>query len=116
MIGILNNLNCNSLIINGVADHVHILCQLSRTIAVANLLKELKASSSSWIKTKSNELQFFQWQAGYGAFSVSQSNVEAVTTYIEQQETHHSTMSYQEEYRELCRRHSVEIDERYVWD
>lgn len=114
--GILKNLKCPSLIINGVADHVHILCQLARTIAVADLLKELKTSTSVWIKTQSKDLEFFQWQAGYGVFSVSQSNVEAVKNYIEHQEEHHRTMSYQDEYRELGRRHGVEIDERYVWD
>lgn len=72
--GILRNLECPPLIVNSVEDHVHILCNLSRKIAIAKLLEELKKSSSTWLKTQNANLRDFHWQAGYGAFSVSQSN------------------------------------------
>jgi len=115
-VGVLQNLKCPSLEINGVDDHVHILCQLGRTITIAELVGELKTATSKWLKLQHESLQVFEWQAGYGVFSVSQSNVPEVRHYIRQQEEHHRRMSYQEEYRLLCQRHGIEIDERYVWD
>jgi putative transposase len=115
-VGVLQNLNCPSLEINGVEDHIHILCQLGRTITIAELVRELKTATSKWLKQQHESVRLFEWQAGYGVFSVSQSNVPEVRHYIQQQEAHHHRMSYQEEYRLLCQRHGIEIDERYVWD
>ena len=113
---VLITLDCPAIIVNGVAEHMHILCNLSRRIAIMDLIEELKKSTSKWIKAKSNDLAKFYWQGGYGIFSVSESNVPEVRKYIEKQEEHHRVMTYQDEYRILCKKHGVEIDERYVWD
>ncbi|HMF17765.1 MAG TPA: IS200/IS605 family transposase [Gemmataceae bacterium] len=84
--GTCKNLNCPVLCVGGVADHVHILCRLGRTISVADLVKELKRESSKWLKTKAPDLIDFYWQNGYGAFSVSPAHVEALRKYIANQE------------------------------
>ena len=116
MTGILDNLESPSLAIDGVADHVHVLCQLSRKISIADLMEELKGGSSKWIKTCERPILSFHWQSGYAAFSVSQSNVDQVRQYIENQEEHHRRRSFQDELREFLKRHEIEFDERYVWD
>lgn len=105
-----------ALLIGGADDHVHILCNMSRTKALANVIKEAKRASSLWIKTKGSALTSFRWQGGYGAFSVSHSNVSRVRRYIAGQEEHHRKWSFQDEFRRLLQRHGVEYDERYVWD
>jgi putative transposase len=115
MAGILQNIGCEPILINGVEDHVHVLCNLSRTVTIAGLVEEVKKSSSKWMKQQGAEQTDFFWQGGYGAFSVSQSNVERVRAYIASQEQHHATVGFQDEFRALCRKHGVEIDERYVW-
>jgi putative transposase len=114
--GTCNNLDCPVLRVGGVADHVHILCRLGRTISIAQLVKELKRESSQWVKEKFPALADFYWQAGYGAFSVSESNVDVVREYVANQERHHVTMSFQEEFRWLLKKHGLTWDERYVWD
>ena len=116
LIGTLTNIDCPSLIVGVVEDHVHILCNLGRTISIAKLVEELKTSSSSRIKEEGAGVKDFYWQSGYGAFSVSQSNVEAVKTYITNQEEHHCKVTFQEEYRRFLERHGLAWDERYVWD
>ena len=103
-------------IVGGTADHVHILCALSRTTAVAKVIGEAKRGSSKWIKTKGAVLELFEWQNGYGAFSVSFSKLTEVRQYISNQMDHHKTMSFQEEYRLFLLKHSVDFDEAYVWD
>lgn len=114
--GTCNNLKCPAIIVGGIEDHVHILCRLGKTVDVADLLRELKRESSKWIKEQDRDLSQFQWQAGYGAFSVSPSHVPPLTTYIAEQERHHQRESFQDEFRRLCRKYGVAIDERYVWD
>ena len=116
LIGTLKNLDSPSIETNCVEDHVHILCWVSKNHALKKILEEVKKSSSKWIKTKGRGLNDFYWQAGYGAFSVSQSNVEAVREYISRQEEHHKKMTFQEELRQFLKRHHVEYDDRYVWD
>ena len=116
LVGTLRNLQCPSLIVGVVEDHVHVLCNLHRTISIAKLVEELKKSSSARIKEQGPQLREFHWQNGYGVFSVSQSNVPQVKTYIANQEEHHRTRTFQEEFRLLLTRHGVEFDERYVWD
>jgi len=116
LIGTLRNLDCPSLEVGVVEDHVHILCNLHRTVAVAKLVEELKTSSSSRIKEEGIDLRNFHWQNGYGVFSVSQSNAPHVRHYVANQEQHHRKMSFQDEYRILLQRHEIEFDERYVWD
>jgi REP element-mobilizing transposase RayT len=110
------NLDCPSLGTGGVSDHVHILCRLSRTLSIAELIRELKRESSKWLKTKSPDLILFHWQEGYGAFSIGASQVDALQRYIAMQESHHAKRSFQEEFRELLHNYGVEYDERYVWD
>lgn len=114
--GILTNLGCEPIIINSVEDHIHALFELSRTVTLASVVEELKKSSSRWIKSQDPELAQFAWQAGYGAFAVSVSNTERVRRYIENQREHHRELPFQDEFRELLRRHDIPFDERYVWD
>jgi REP element-mobilizing transposase RayT len=112
--GILNNLHCPSLQTGGTADHVHSLVSLARTRTVADILEEVKKSSSKWMKEQG--VASFFWQAGYGAFSIGESQVSAVVRYIAQQEDHHQGVSFQDEFRRFLTRYGVAYDERYVWD
>jgi REP element-mobilizing transposase RayT len=105
-----------ALIINGAEDHVHILCRLSRTIAICDLLEEVKKRSSKWIKYKGKEYKDFAWQNGYWAASVGERGIERVRRYIANQKEHHRKKSFKQEHRETLGRHGVEFDERYVWD
>jgi len=114
--GILANLDCQPIVVGGTADHVHLLCVLSRANSVAEIVKEVKRGSSLWVKTKNADLQDFAWQSGYGIFSVGFSQIDSVRTYIVGQEEHHRKISFQDEFRTLLRRYEVEFDERYVWD
>lgn len=116
LVGILNHLDCPSLQVGGVADHVHLFFRLSRTATVARVVEVLKTSSSKWIKTKGSEFSNFHWQSGYGAFSVSQSDSDAVIIYIRNQPEHHRKISFQDEYRRFLTRYEIPYDERYVWD
>jgi REP element-mobilizing transposase RayT len=100
--------------VGGVSDHVHLLFGMSRTLSISKVVEEVKKESSKWAKQHVDPN--FYWQGGYGAFSVSPSNLEAVRTYILNQEKHHESQSFQDEFRELLRRHEIEWDERYVWD
>jgi putative transposase len=102
--------------IGGTEDHIHILCLLSRKFAMKDLVEEVKTETSKWLKKQTPSLADFHWQSGYGIFSVSESNIEQVKFYISNQEEHHRRMSFQDEFRLLCERHGIQIDERYVWD
>jgi REP element-mobilizing transposase RayT len=112
----LDHIDCPSLQVGGVEDHVHLFFGLSRTRTIADIVETVKTSSSKWIKTKGAEFTDFHWQSGYGAFSVSQSDAETVITYIRNQAQHHQKMTFQQEYRRLLERYQVAFDERYVWD
>lgn len=116
LVGILNNIDCPSLQVGGVEDHVHLFFGLSRTRTISEVVEAVKTASSKWIKTKGLAFAGFHWQAGYGAFSVSQSDAEAVIQYVRDQARHHQKMTFQEEYRRLLERYQVAFDERYVWD
>ena len=87
---------------------------LARTVTVSDLVKEIKNSSSKWMKTKGAPA--FAWQNGYGAFSVGQSQLDDVISYVGRQEEHHRRRSFQDEFREILKRYMVPFDERYVWD
>ena len=93
---------------------MHLLARFGRTITQAEWVKELKRVSNEWIQKEG--ISDFQWQAGYAAFSVSQSNLDQVLKYIANQEEHHRKVSFQDEFRQLLRRYEIEFDERYVWD
>jgi REP-associated tyrosine transposase len=113
---VLRGHGCETLIVGGVADHVHSLFALSRSYSIAEIVKEIKRTSSSSIKRRFPMLRRFHWQNGYGAFSVSHSNLESVIRYIEKQEQHHRRRTFQDEYRAFLKKYEIEYDERYVWD
>ena len=108
--------HCETIIVGGVEDHTHALFALPRTLPVATIVKEVKRTSSGWVKETSLKLTKFHWQGGYAAFSVSQSNLLDVRRYIENQEEHHKRVTFQDEYRVFLNAHGVDYDERYVWD
>lgn len=114
--GILANLDCQPIIVGGVADHIHLLYTLSRTHSVSEVVKEVKRGSSLWIKTTHADVRDFAWQDGYGIFSVGFSQIESVRGYITSQEEHHKKISFQNEFRTLLKRYQIEFDERFVWD
>jgi REP element-mobilizing transposase RayT len=103
-----------ALIVNGTADHVHILAKLRQDEAVSKLVGQLKANSSGWISRTFPEAAEFAWQEGYGAFTVSESQVSKVRNYIEKQEEHHRTVSFLEEFKVILRAHRLPFDERYL--
>ena len=112
--GTSKNLQCEPLQVGGTEDHIHILSGLSRIISIAELVKNLKTSSSRNFRNKGQST--FAWQTGYGAFSVSQSSKANVIAYIANQETHHRKVTFQEEFRSFRTKHGVRFDERYVWN
>ena len=117
--GISARLDCPTLIVGGVADHVHVLMRLARTITLADWIKEMKRASTVWLIDQAPRdpmLAKFHWQAGYGAFSVSESKTDHVRSYIANQAAHHAKHTFQNEYRRLLKAHGIEADERYVWD
>jgi putative transposase len=114
--GAVNNLGCQILIVGGVADHVHLLFQLSRTISIADAVGKIKSTSSAWINQTRGLLEEFHWQAGYAAFSVSQTKLEVVREYIRGQAEHHRKVSFQDELRDWLRRYEIAWDERYLWE
>ena len=111
-----DNVDSPAIIINGVEEHIHALVILSRKYAIMDVIKEAKTETNKWIKRQPTGKPDFAWQAGYGVFSVSESNVATVKQYIRNQEQHHRRMTFKDEFRELCRRHGIELDERYAWD
>ncbi|MCK6554650.1 transposase [Candidatus Binatia bacterium] len=114
LVGILVNLGCPALQVGGTADHVHALFSLGRTTTVADVVEEARKSSSKWMKRQG--VQAFAWQAGYGAFSIGQSQAPALVRYIQQQEQHHRRLTFQDELRRFLDRYGASYDERYVWD
>ena len=114
--GICNNLECYSIKIGGYDDHVHVVCSLSKKIALMSLLEHLKSSSSKWIKTKDFRLKDFYWQGGYSAVSVDPKNLDNLIEYIERQREHHKKVSFKEELISLLKQNNLPYDERYIWE
>ena len=110
--GIITNNGGRMIIAGGDTDHMHLLASIGR-IAISELIGDIKRDSSSWIKEQDPRFAQFYWQRGYGAFSIGQSQVPAVSKYIRDQKEHHRTQSYQDEFRSLCAKYEVEIDERF---
>jgi REP element-mobilizing transposase RayT len=110
------NAGCECYRVGGVADHVHLALRLSRTLAIAGLIENLKTSSSKWLKTQSAGLASFSWQRGYGCFSVGPMDLDTLCVYIDKQEEHHRTRTFQDELRMFLKKYGVEYDEEYVWD
>jgi len=114
--GVCKNLECNPIIVGGHRDHIHILCMLSRKIALMKLLEEVKSHSSRWMKTKGVKYYDFYWQRGYGGFSVNPAEIDIVKRYILNQEKHHQKKTFKDEYRAFLNKYQIEYDEKYVWD
>jgi putative transposase len=112
--GILRNLKSMPLQIGGTSDHIHILCTLPKTIAPADLVEEIKKSSSKWIKTKGAHYSNFYWQDGYGGFSVSNSGVDTVKSYILNQKKHHEKVLFMDEYKNLLEAYGIPFEDRYL--
>ncbi len=112
--GIVRELRETAIIVNGTADHVHMLVKMRPSQSVADLARLVKTNSSRWARAKENS--DFAWQTGYGAFSVSESKVADVTRYIAKQEEHHKRHSFQAEFLLFLKRNHVVFDEKYLWD
>ncbi|MGD9929640.1 MAG: IS200/IS605 family transposase [Mangrovibacterium sp.] len=111
---ILKNKNCKLYRINGVEDHVHLVCDLHPSIALANLIKDIKVSSHGWIKEQGNYPKFRRWAEGYGAFTLSLKEKDAVIRYVIQQQEHHQKESFREEYIRLLKENGIDFDEKYL--
>ncbi len=111
--GLTKELKGKPLAINGMPDHVHLLVSLPPTISTSDAMQFIKANSSKWVSEKFGKP--FAWQIGYGAFSVSRSNVDAVVKYIQNQEEHHQKYDFREEFLKLLKSHEVDFDEKYLW-
>lgn len=112
--GAVRQQGCECVRVGGVADHVHVALKLPPTKMAAKVVSEIKTGSSSWMKTQG--VARFAWQRGYGLFSVSPADVDALVRYIDQQKAHHARRSFQEEMRAFFEKYHVAYDERYVWD
>ena len=112
--GIIREMRGTALIINGMADHVHMLVRIRPVHSTAEVVRVVKANSCRWVHEKWKTK--FAWQTGYGAFSVSESNVAAVSRYIATQEEHHKKRTFQQEYVAFLKKNKIEYDERYIWD
>ena len=116
MAGVAKKLDIAPLEIGGTEDHVHMLVILPRTLSVAEAIQKIKGNTSNWIHKSFPLLEKFNWQNGYGAFSVSYSKIGDVRRYIENQREHHRKKTFQEEFIEFLKKHGIEYDERYLWD
>lgn len=113
--GIIRELNGKAFIINGTSDHVHIAMMLEAEPSVREAMRVVKANSSRWLHEQYPQHRRFAWQSGYGAFSVSKSNLSTVIRYIERQEEHHGKMDLKTEFIRLLKAHGVDYDERFIW-
>ena len=115
IVGILNSLDCVTLSINGTEDHVHILTVMAKTISLSKMMQDVKGGSSRWLNAQTTIAEPFAWQAGYGAFSVSESQISKVVDYIAGQEEHHRTTTFQDELISLLKKHKIEFEEQHIW-
>ena len=116
MATIMKGMDSSAILVNSLADHAHVLFHLSKKYPLCDVIEVVKKDSSKWIKTKGRVYRNFHWQSGYGAFSVSQSNLAQVVKYIQRQKEHHRRRTFQEEFRAFLKKYQVPYDERYVWD
>ncbi|MDY7010080.1 MAG: IS200/IS605 family transposase [Planctomycetota bacterium] len=114
--GIVKNIDGHPITIGGTTNHAHLLVTLPGSTAISEGVGKIKSNLSKWVHEKFPAMSGFAWQEGYGAFSVSRSNIDAVTQYIANQDKHHKTMTFQEEFLALLKKHDIEHDERYIWD
>lgn len=114
--GIVNGKKQKIYAIGGVADHIHILVSIKPDITISDLVRDIKANSSKWINDKRFVVGKFKWQEGFGAFSYAKSQLDAVISYINNQEQHHKKQSFSDEYTELLQKFNIEYDEKYLFD
>ncbi len=112
--GTIRGLGGIALAINGTEDHIHVLAKLRPDKALSDVLRDLKANASGWMHDVFPALQDFSWQRGYGAFTLSQTNLSAVQNYIAKQKEHHQIKSFREEFIEFLQASGLEFDERYL--
>jgi REP element-mobilizing transposase RayT len=113
--GICRRSESPALTIGGTSDHVHLLVSLSKSLALSDLMMELKRDSSKWVKDHPAGTRDFAWQEGYFAFSIGASGIDDLTAYVANQKAHHATIDFKDELRKFLRKYEVEFDERYVW-
>ena len=113
--GIFKNENGYVLAIGGMSDHIHLLCSIPPKNSISDMIKKIKVASSKWLKERGGLYQKFQWQPGYGLFTVSHSQVDVVSKYIKNQKKHHENFSYKDEFRLLLKKHNIEFDEKFIW-
>lgn len=116
MAGILKNKESRLLAADGTANHVHLLISQSKNISLSLLIQELKKNTSKWIKAQNAKFKDFQWQDGYGAFSIGESNVAALKRYIAQQKEKHQKRSFESELIDFLKKYGIEYNEKYIWD
>jgi REP element-mobilizing transposase RayT len=114
--GILRGQDGLPLEIGGMPDHLHLVIRIRPDVSVSDIVRLIKANSSKWANERPNAPGRFAWQRGYGAFTVSVSQLESVRQYVRNQEEHHRTRTFQEEFVEFLKRHGIEFDERYLWE
>jgi putative transposase len=114
--GIVRQIGGVALCVNGTRDHVHLLIRMPTHHSVAEVARLIKTNSSRWIHERWPENHLFAWQTGYGAFTVSESGLAAVRDYISNQQEHHRTRSFQEEFLAFIKKNKIAVDERYLWD
>lgn len=114
--GIVRNMDCTLLKINSVSDHAHLVCKIKPSLGVSDFVNKVKTNSSRWIKERFESYIGFQWQNGYSSFSVSESAVEQVIRYIENQQEHHKTVSFEEELKLFLEKHGINYDPEYYLD
>lgn len=113
---LINETGCKTIIVNGVEDHVHCFLGLKPVVSISELMKTVKAKSSKYINDNNLTKSRFEWQEGYGVFSYSQSHINPVYKYIENQEEHHKRQKFKEEYLAFLEKFEVPFDERYIFD
>ena len=112
--GIVRGENGILIAIGGMPDHTHLLATLHPTACVADMIRRIKGNSSKWVHENLSGMQDFAWQSGYGAFTVSRSNLGDVESYVNNQQAHHANLSFEDEFRAFLQRHGIQYDERYV--
>ncbi len=113
--GILKNNNCKLYRINGMPDHIHIFTDLHPSIALSDLIRDVKVASNLWMKQSGLFPEFEEWQSGYGAFTYSEKEKDAVINYIKNQKTHHQKENFETEYKNLLKDNGIEFDDKFLW-
>ena len=114
--GIIRKQGCTLFEVNGMNDHVHLLLKLKPSLALSDLIRDVKANSSKWVNEEKWKVHKFGWQDGFAAFSVSRSQIEKVAEYIRNQKEHHQGLDFKSELLGLLIKHEIEFDEEYLWN